>query len=289
MKIHWIIGCLLGWATSAGAQEPRQAGAEIIFLDVGQGDAILIRSDTFNVLIDAGHATSIAETLNALGVDHLNLLIATHNHFDHIGGMDEVIRRIPVRRFIDNGCQESTEAQAYVEDAQRTRHLASQRAADTTFTFGALDITVIPSPFYSPACDSSQNNLSVGALVQIGRFRALLTGDSETYEENAWMVAGVAPTVSLLKAAHHGARNGVTPAWIQATNPDLVVISVGAENQYGHPEESALRYYRSGGRRVLRTDRDGTIAVCIRPDGEYQVQEHMDLAATCPIATNGAH
>lgn len=101
-------------------------GAEIVFLDVGQGDAILIRSDTFNVLIDAGRATSILYVLDSLGVDHINLLIATHNHIDHIGGMDAVIDSLPVELFVDNGCEDDSEAEAYVMRSLDYAHLAAR-------------------------------------------------------------------------------------------------------------------------------------------------------------------
>ncbi|MEP7324435.1 MAG: MBL fold metallo-hydrolase [Gemmatimonadota bacterium] len=258
-------------AQGVGQGRTTYQGAELTFLDVGQGDAILIRSDTFVVLIDAGRNQLAVDDLRRLGVDHVNLLVASHNHFDHIGGMDAIIRALPVALFIDNGCQESSEAQAYVEDAMRERHLGSRAAWDTTFTLGPATLRILPSPFYTPACDSSQNNLSVGAILRVGHFSALLTGDSEKYEEIAWVNAGLIPDVDVLKAAHHGADNGVTPGWIATANPEVVVISVGT-NTYGHPCPGALGYYQTHGRRVLRTDRDGTVTVRVDSSGAYQVQ-----------------
>jgi len=269
-----ILAALLGPVLPLRAQAG-PVGAEIVFLDVGQGDAILIRSDTFVVLIDAGRSQRILDDLDELGVDHVNLLIASHNHLDHIGGMDAVIDSLPVGLFIDNGCEEDTEAEAYVLRSLDYKHLQPQPAWDTTITIGRASVRILPSPFNSSACDSSQNNMSVGVLLQVGKFQALLTGDSEVDELNAWLKAGVIPDVDVLKAAHHGARNGVT-GWIQASTPEVVVISVGAGNSYGHPEESALRYYRSGGRRVLRTDQDGSVGVCVEPDGKNEMRTHLE-------------
>ena len=77
--------------------------------------------------------------------------------------------------------------------------------------------------------------------------------------------------MDVLKAAHHGSRDAVTPGWIQRTRAEVVVISVGAGNTYGHPHETALRYYRTHGRRVLRTDLDGTVVVSVDRTGGYQV------------------
>jgi competence protein ComEC len=264
-----------------GAQTRRAPGAEIVFLDVGQGDAILIRSDTFNVLIDAGRATSILEVLDSLGVDHINLLIATHNHIDHIGGMDAVIDSVPVGLFVDNGCEDDSEAQAYVLRSLDYAHLDPRPAWDTTFTFGAASLRILPSPFYRPACDSTQNNLSVGVILRVGHFSALLTGDSERYEESAWLKAEVVPDVDVLKAAHHGADNGVTPGWVQAANPEVVVISVGHGNAYHHPCPHALAFYRTHNRRIWRTDQDGSVSVCVSAAGEYRVWGNLRTAAVC--------
>lgn len=103
-----------------------------------------------------------------------------------------------------------------------------------------------------------------------GGFRALLTGDSEVEELNHFLERGV-PDVTVLKAAHHGARNGVTPAWLDATKPEVVVISCGRNNQHGHPHPWALRYYEAGGRKVYRTDVDGEVRVVGHRSGEYEV------------------
>jgi competence protein ComEC len=272
-----------------GSPAPRPKGveagssqAEIVFLDVGQGDAIVIRDDTFAILVDAGSNGTVTSELRDLGIRHLNLAIASHNHRDHIGGMDEVIEAVPIDRFIENGCYGYSDTQDNVHNALRYRKVLADTARDTTFKFGAIAIQVIPSPFRISGCDSSQNNLSVGVLVQVGQFRALLTGDSEVDELNAWLRKGVIPDVDLLKAAHHGARDGVTPGWIQAAKPEVVVISVGKGNSYGHPAEAALRYYRSGRRTVMRTDQLGNVGVCIQGDGKYTVRASLGETPTCP-------
>ena len=79
------------------------------------------------------------------------------------------------------------------------------------------------------------------------------------------------PDVTLLKAAHHGSRNAVSPAWLSATKPEVVVISVGAGNSYGHPEQSAMRYYEAASDEIYRTDLDGDVTVMGHSDGNYEV------------------
>jgi beta-lactamase superfamily II metal-dependent hydrolase len=133
---------------------------------------------------------------------------------------------------------------------------------------GNARITVFPTPLDERA---SENNSSLGVLIERGSFRALLTGDSEVEELNGWLAAGVIPDVDVLKAAHHGARNGVTPGWLHRTRPEVVVISVGAANRYGHPEPWAMRYYQAGGRKVYRTDLDGTVTISVDAAGQYRI------------------
>ena len=132
---------------------------------------------------------------------------------------------------------------------------------------GDVRITVIPTLL--PA--ATENNSSLGVLVERGRFRALLTGDSEVEELNAWLATGLIPDVDVLKAAHHGARNGVSPGWLDRTRPEVVVISVGAGNPYGHPDPWAMRYYQTHGRKVYRTDLDGTVTVTVDREGGYRI------------------
>jgi len=106
--------------------------------------------------------------------------------------------------------------------------------------------------------------------VQFGAFTALLTGDSERQELGYFVSLGI-PHVTLLKAAHHGALNGVNLGWMQATRPKLVVISVGI-NSYGHPDSLALRFYRNSTRAIYRTDIDGTVRVIGYKDGTWRVE-----------------
>jgi competence protein ComEC len=262
----------------AQAQErSTPAGAEIVFLDVGQGDAILIRSDTFNVLIDAGNSGHIMRDLLDRRVRHIHLLIASHNHDDHIGDMDDVVRNMPVDEFVDNTCHEVTRTQSNLLIALRRYRVPRQPDTVSTRQFGAMILEILPSPFGT--CDTSQNNLSIGVVVRVGAFTALLTGDSETYEQNAWAMAGLIPDVDVLKAAHHGAENGAAPYWLQEADAEVVVISVGV-NSYGHPAASALRRYAIRGKQIYRTDEDGSIEICIAPTGTYKV--------LVPAATPGA-
>jgi competence protein ComEC len=182
-------------------------GAEIVFLDVGQGDAILIRSDTFNILIDAGHSGHIMQDLNDRGVHHIHLLIASHYHDDHIGDMDDVVRNRTVDAFIGNTCNESTDTYQHLQVALQHSHVPVLAAVAATRHFGRLSLQILPSPLDD--C-GEENNASIGVLVRLGRFSALLTGDSQTEEEDAWTGVKAIVDVDILKAP----TTGQTTEWI---------------------------------------------------------------------------
>lgn len=270
------VAALAAGGATPGPQ-PHQSDLELRFLDVGQGDAALVRHAGRAVLIDAGPSPAIVGRLRALGVDSLDLLIATHNHADHIGGAADVLRQVPVRFYLDNGHPHTTRTQERVLQAIEERGVTYLQAVPRTFELGDASLRVIPSPLSS----ADQNNLSLTLLLQRGRFTALVAGDAQVELLNALLSADLVPDVDVLKAPHHGSRNGVTPAWLARTKPEVVVISVGADNRYGHPHPWALRYYRAGGRQVFRTDVDGDIVVAVAADGSYQVStEHAHVADT---------
>lgn len=261
---------------------------ELRFIDVGQGDAVLIRTrdaqGVHTALIDAGPVDAIAERLRALGVDTIDVLIASHNHADHIGGADAVLERFPVRFYLDNGYPAATQAQQRVLKRVDAAGVTYLNATPRTLRLGSAALRIIPAP--AEVGGDEQNNRSVVVRLEQGRFRALFTGDSETEELNALLRLDEIGDVDVLKAAHHGSRNGVTPAWLARTQPELVVISVGADNRYGHPNRAAIRYYCASGRRVLRTDRSGDVVIRVSTRGEYDVRtDRPDTVSTCAAAT----
>ncbi len=257
---------VLVWLLVAPAASVAQA-LELKFLDVGQADAILIQMGRRAVLVDASRGDDILLVLAEQGVDSLVAAIGSHNHDDHIGGMDAVLSSVPVGQYLFNHRPPANINARSVEEWLARGNIRSPPPPWDPIMLGDVRITVFPSVLTG----ASENNSSLGVLVERGGFRALLTGDSEVEALNAWMEAGIVPDVDVLKAAHHGARNGVTPGWIDRTKPEVVVISVGATNQHGHPHPAAMRYYELRGRRVYRTDTDGTVTVTVDPDGKYQI------------------
>jgi beta-lactamase superfamily II metal-dependent hydrolase len=270
-RLRYALALLLAVPGGLGAQREaaRAEPLEIHFLDVGQGDAALIRLGQGAVLVDASRGRDIVLWLEDLGVDSLLAVIASHNHADHIGGMPAVLSDFPVGQYLFNGRPPENQVAGEVEALLAERGIAAPGPPWETIRLGDARITVVPTPLRGR--EVSENNSSLGVLVERGAFKALLTGDSEVDELNGWIEAGVIPDVDLLKAAHHGARDGVTPGWLQATRPEVVVISVGRGNSYGHPHPWAMRYYQAGGRKVYRTDMDGGVVVTVDRRGRYTI------------------
>ena len=259
---------LVAWACGATALGPIDESVRLTFLDVGQADAILIRSpEGQTALVDAGRSSPVP-ALKELGVEEIDLLVATHPHADHIGGMADVINSIPVRFYMDNGQPHTTATyQNLVSTLQERTDITYLTAKPRTITFGSAEIEVL----LLPSADSTNlNNRSVGLVLRYGSFLAFLSGDSEVQELSFWVQHGLVPDVTVLKAPHHGSHNGFTWEFLQTARPEVVVISVGT-NSYGHPRPEALQAYSSVAEVVLRTDHDGQVTIVGHKDGRYEV------------------
>lgn len=267
------------------ADTAADAGAlEIRFLDVGQGDATLIRHAGRTVLVDAGPSDRIVRRLRELAVDTIDLLIASHNHADHIGGMDAVLDSLPVRSFLDNGVPAATRIQRRVLERVEAGGVRYLSATERSIGLGEASLRILPAPEGIRGDD--QNNRSVTVLLQRDTFRALLPGDAEVELLGALLERYDLPDLALLKAAHHGSRNGVTPAWLSRLRPEVVLIGLAADNSYGHPHAAALRYYCAGGRRILRTDLVGEVVVRVHAGGGYDASGARE-DPPAPVACEG--
>jgi competence protein ComEC len=296
-----LLLALLAGCPEPGARAPRQQGAppsataaadsapplELRFLEVGQGDAVLFRSAGRVALVDAGPSDRVAERLRALGVDTVHLFVASHNHSDHIGGADAVLKAFRVRNYLDNGHPATTAIQKRVLGLVEEEGATYLEASPRTITLGDAKVRIVPAP--PEVGGDEQNNRSVVVLLERGAFHALLSGDSEEEEIEGLLASpGALPDVDVLKAAHHGSRNGVTEPWLARLRPEVVVISAGEGNSYGHPHREALARYCTGGRRVFRTDLHGEVVVTVDVRGRYTVRTEGDSLAATPAAQTTA-
>jgi len=249
---------------------------EIHFLNVGQGDAAIVQEGGHTAIIDAG-PSGINAFLTTLHIDTIDLVVASHPHADHIGGMPELLQSHVVRFYLDNGIPHTTATYRRTLEAVRASGAQYLNATSRTITLGAAQLHVLSPPPDSALPRTThdvrrtQNSGSVGILIEYGQFRALFTGDSEQEELRYWLASGAIPHVNVLKVAHHGSPNGTSATWIAATKPQAAVISVGAGNSYGHPSPFVIAAWENAGARVYRTDRDGTVFVVANEDGSFVI------------------
>jgi len=239
----------------------RPAVLTVHFLDVGQGDAILIETPNGRqVLIDGGRAGSgIAEELAGVlpFTDRsLDMVIATHLDTDHTGGLVEVLKGYEVVTILiaEEGGDDAADFWHAVEDEHAERILV---VAPMRVLLDEDVVLEILSP--TPALEgASENERSIVAKLVYRDDSFLLTGDMEKRAEYGLLARGVDVSADVLKVAHHGSNSSTTPAFLAAVSPKLAVVQVG-KNSYGHPHADVLA--RLGGITILRNDENGTISL----------------------------
>ena len=259
----------------------------IRYLDVGQGDSILITAPSGQtMLIDGGRSESrMRELIRQYNISRIDAVVASHWDSDHITGLVPAVALFKPKLFINNGIVATTqvaEKLVNVATLAKTQGLLAQ-GQDRVINLGEVKVTVMTPP--NGVKTDDQNLNSVGILVQYGAFRALMTGDSETAETSGWLkkytAAQIGP-VDVYKSIHHGAANGDNAKWLAAVRPKNVVVSVGPNN-YGHPTASALALYQKAGAKVWRTDQQGTVTVTVQPQGKsYVITTEKGGARTTP-------
>jgi len=242
-------------------------------LDIGQGDAILIEApDGGTALIDAGVDPDL--TLRRIGQAlpfherQIEVVILTHPHQDHLGGLGEVLRRYEVRLFVDGGRPLHGEPHHHVLVAaqlERDARVTAARAGQVISLGGGAALEILfptAADVARPLPDGDINNASIVAILRYGRFRALLTGDAEAPVEALLAARGLLRPVDVLKVGHHGSDSGTTDAFLSLVQPNVAVISAGIDNQYGHPHRSTLENLEEvPGLSLYRTDQDGNVEV----------------------------
>lgn len=238
------------------------------FLDVGQGDCVLITCGEHAMLIDAGDnsmGTTVELYLRKQNIKKLDYVIGTHPDADHIGGMDVIIYKFDCDTIILPDFEKNTATYRDVIDTINNKNYKITRsAAGKTYSLGQSEFTVI-----SPVSDNygdNANNYSVGIRLTYGDTSFLLAGDAEEEAEEDMLDSGQELKADVFKASHHGSRTSNTEEFLEAVNPKYAVISCGENNKYGHPHAQTLNTLRAMGIKVFRTDEQG--AVIIKSDGK---------------------
>lgn len=243
----------------------------VIFFDVGQGDATLIKTPHGNrILIDAGPEDSLVSPLShelGVGRQRIDTVILTHPHADHIEGMLNLLSRYEFGEIWYTGVEHTSpvfialleeikKAGIVMKKIDRIERRAFPDDVEFEILFPDKDITEKSARF--PDGDEL-NDTSIVARMRYKDISWLFMGDAERATENYLLKEGRVASSTALKVGHHGSRSSSSKKFLQAIAPRYAVISAGAGNEYGHPHQSALRRIARSGVQILRTDVHGTI------------------------------
>ena len=234
-------------------------------LDVGQGDSLLLEMPTGeHVLIDAGlRGSDVAQTLELLGVDDLDLVFTTHPHADHMGGMRDVVLRFPIELYVDSGMPHTTQTYNQLMEAVHARKLDYQPARrGQVFEYDGVTIEVLwPGETYLTGTRSDLNSNSVVLRVDHGEDCFLFTGDAEIPTEDALVRGGRVQECEVLKVAHHGSHHSSGDSFLRAVEPEIALISCGVGNRYKHPGLETTEALGRMDAVIYRTDMSGHVTL----------------------------
>jgi beta-lactamase superfamily II metal-dependent hydrolase len=270
-------------ALPAGTNQSAAPQLSVYALDIGQGDSLLIVSPTGKtVLIDTGNPGNEQIVMSAL-LNHargkkIDLFIASHPHADHIGSAAGVIKGSTVARVLDSGFPHTTKTyENYLLAIKDSGAQFIQAVPGQTFDIGGGAVISLLAPIkpYFKQSElregaSEANANSVVVRLDYKNFSMIFTGDAEAETEARMIAGGANLKAKVLKVGHHGSRYATSDAFLQAVRPEAAVISVGADNKYGHPTQEALDRLKSAGVKVYRTDLQGEIHI-ISDGSTYQI------------------
>lgn len=234
------------------------------YIDVGQGDSILIQVNNKNLLIDAGpksDKTKLLDYLSNLNLEKLDYVIATHPHEDHIGNMADIIDNYNILAFYAPKVQSTTKTFEEMVEALKDKNLKINVIKKGTNSIDLGKNTKVT--VFSPNADSYENlnNYSPVMKIEYGSTSFLFTGDAEKDIEEEIINKNEDIASDVLKVGHHGSNTSTSKNFLNKVNPSLAVISVGKDNSYNHPNKETTKLLNDSKVTTYRTDKDGTIII----------------------------
>jgi len=244
---------------SKGDQVPLSE-LHVHFIDVGQGDSILIDLGSNEVLIDGGEKSSgVIDYVSNYIDGPLEVMVATHPHADHIGGLIKVLEVFQVEEIWLNGdTSTSSTYQEFMVAVNAEQAEVNYAKRNGTISSKNLNFSILNPP---DALFGTMNNNSIVLRLKYGNTEFLFTGDAEKEAEASMFTAGNELQAQILKVGHHGSRTASTKAFLGRVEPKVAILMVGENNRYGHPHQETLTALIEIGAKIYRTDTDGTIIV----------------------------
>lgn len=233
---------------------------EVHFIDVGQGDAMLIKQGSHSMVIDAGdnhYGDTVVDYLRQENIKNVDYVIGTHPHADHIGGLDDVINTFGVKSVILPNKIHTTKTFEDVLKAIESKGLKiTTPVVGKQYELGQAKFTILAP---NGSGYSNLNEYSVSIIIEFGDNSFVLTGDTETKGEQEIVNNGLKLDADVMKAGHHGSNTSNTDKFLDRVNPDYVVIQVGEGNKYNHPDKDIMDKFEQRGIQIYRNDLHGSI------------------------------
>lgn len=248
--------------TEPGTSDPSYAGQlKVHFIDVGQGDAIFIETPSHNILIDGGErGNTVLNYLEEQNVEELHLVIGTHPHADHIGGLINVIEAIPVKEVIDSGAVHTTKTfEDYLKVIDKKEIKYTEGRAGMARHLGSGVSMQVMHP--ASVSSSNLNDSSIVIKLTFGKVSFLFTGNAEEASENSMLNRRYNLRSTILKVGHYGSSTSTTESFLNAVKPEAAVIMVGENNEYGFPHQETLARLANADVDIYMTSVHGTIII----------------------------
>ena len=269
--------------TTSPTPSPTMGELKVHFIDVGQGDSILIDYGSYEMLIDGGRGSDCVAYIPSYVDGSLEVMVATHPDADHIGGLDDVLDAFVVEHIWLNGDTATTQtytsfmAAVNAEGAQVHQAHRGDQISLSTLTFNILHPALPLS--------SDRNENSIVLVLSFGQVDFLFTGDVESAAEASMVSAGLIDDIDILKVSHHGSKYCSTANFLAAARPEIAIYSAGASNPYGHPTPETIRRLHDIEATIYGTGVHGTITVTTGGT-TYDVQPTNNVLPVVPVDTS---
>lgn len=247
---------------------------QVHFIDVGQGDAILVQVNDKNLLIDSGpkeNSTYFLNYLNSLNIKKIDYIIATHPHEDHIGNMYSVIKKYNIGEFFAPKIVHTSKSfEKMVESLiSKNKKINVLDTNTSSIHLGSNTKIHIYSPFPKDYGDNL-NLYSAIFKIEYGSTSFLFTGDAEKLNEEEILNSNISIKSDVLKVAHHGSSTSTSLSFFNSVSPSIAVISVGKDNIYNHPNSDVINLIESKTKKIYRTDINKTIVLISDGNNIYE-------------------
>lgn len=270
--VSWIFVLILSGVARLSFQTAPGGGLEVTFIDVGQGDAILLQTPQGeNILIDSGEDEAFRHKLKKAlvlrGVNAIDALVATHYHSDHMGAMTDVFDNFEVKRLVVPDYEPDNKAkERLIEAAKKENSQICEISEGSAFPHLSSDLIISVLHPQKGGFSDNENDNSLVLMAEYFETTLLLMGDLEEEGEKE-IIQKYDIETDILKVAHHGSTTSSCKAFLEAVDPTYAVIQCGKDNRYGHPHSETIAALEDDDVRIYRTDLDGSITFLISEKG----------------------